>query len=244
MVMEVEKHRIKRGTARADGLMFWQYEGSGKERWITKEKYAEKSLRHADTMRRCRKNNPELYRNIERKSHSKNAAERRQKVRTWVNSKIGRDWWVKYYSENKDKRSERAKKWRADNPETASATMKRYRANNADAIRAKARERSRAYPERHRAFNAMRHAAKMGATPEGCCASSIAVVYAWAKRLSRCIGIPYDVDHITPLSAGGEHSARNLQPLPASINRRKHARRLSCVPSCYRTDGFSIQKEA
>jgi len=47
------------------------------------------------------------------------------------------------------------------------------------------------------------------------------VVYTQARRISKCLQIPFDVDHIIPLSKGGLHEPNNIQPVPASWNRSK-----------------------
>ena len=50
--------------------------------------------------------------------------------------------------------------------------------------------------------------------------------YLMRDRVSQCTGIPFHVDHITPLSKGGLHHEGNLQVLPAGINLRKSSRLL------------------
>ena len=44
------------------------------------------------------------------------------------------------------------------------------------------------------------------------------------KRISKCTGIQFHVDHIIPLAKGGKNEPCNLQILPAIINQRKHAK--------------------
>ena len=46
-------------------------------------------------------------------------------------------------------------------------------------------------------------------------------VYEARSRISKCTGIPHQVDHIIPLSRGGFHIHTNLQVLPAKLNRQK-----------------------
>jgi 5-methylcytosine-specific restriction endonuclease McrA len=52
----------------------------------------------------------------------------------------------------------------------------------------------------------------------------IEAIYEAARRISKCIGIQFHVDHIMPLARGGKHHPSNLQLLPAKINLRKKAR--------------------
>ena len=49
-------------------------------------------------------------------------------------------------------------------------------------------------------------------------------LYLTAKRIEKCTGIKFEIDHIMPLSKGGLHHPCNLQLLPSLINRRKHAK--------------------
>ena len=49
-------------------------------------------------------------------------------------------------------------------------------------------------------------------------------IYAHAVRVSNKLQMPFDVDHIVPLSKGGLHHPLNLQVVPASWNRSKHNR--------------------
>ena len=47
-------------------------------------------------------------------------------------------------------------------------------------------------------------------------------IYAHAVRVSNKLQIPFDVDHIVPLTKGGLHHPNNLQISPASSNRSKN----------------------
>lgn len=48
--------------------------------------------------------------------------------------------------------------------------------------------------------------------------------YETSRRLTKCTGFPWHVDHVYPLSRGGSHHENNLQVLPARINMIKHAK--------------------
>lgn len=50
------------------------------------------------------------------------------------------------------------------------------------------------------------------------------VFYDAAKRVGKCVGIKFHVDHIVPLSLGGSHHQRNLQWVPYMWNLSKHNR--------------------
>lgn len=47
---------------------------------------------------------------------------------------------------------------------------------------------------------------------------AIAAVYAQVPALEEALGIDLHVDHIKALARGGEHTARNLQIIPADKN--------------------------
>jgi len=49
----------------------------------------------------------------------------------------------------------------------------------------------------------------------------ILTMYEMAERLTKCLGIPFHVDHLIPLSKGGEHNKNNLLPVPANVNLKK-----------------------
>ena len=69
--------------------------------------------------------------------------------------------------------------------------------------------------------NKLRDAMKRGAYPRDLSESekeSILSIYAKARKLTKETGIQYHVDHIKPLSKGGEHHPDNLQILTAEEN--------------------------
>jgi outer membrane murein-binding lipoprotein Lpp len=54
------------------------------------------------------------------------------------------------------------------------------------------------------------------------------------RRISQCVSVPFDIDHIMPIKHGGLHHHGNLQLLPATLNRKKNARPNYELPDCYR----------
>jgi hypothetical protein len=54
--------------------------------------------------------------------------------------------------------------------------------------------------------------------------SVIKVFYDAAKRVGKCVGMKFHVDHIVPLSLGGSHHQKNLQWVPYMWNLSKHNR--------------------
>ncbi len=57
--------------------------------------------------------------------------------------------------------------------------------------------------------------------------AAIETIYDHARRLTRLLGEPYEVDHIRPLSKGGRHHPSNLVVMRRDLNRRKGGRRWS-----------------
>lgn len=51
--------------------------------------------------------------------------------------------------------------------------------------------------------------------------AQISELYRHSRKLTRETGVKHHVDHIKPLSAGGEHHPSNLQVIPATDNLRK-----------------------
>jgi hypothetical protein len=50
------------------------------------------------------------------------------------------------------------------------------------------------------------------------------VFYDTARRVGQCVGIKFHVDHVVPLSLGGNHHQSNLQWVPYMWNLSKHNR--------------------
>jgi 5-methylcytosine-specific restriction endonuclease McrA len=49
-------------------------------------------------------------------------------------------------------------------------------------------------------------------------------IYQVSERVSRCLGIEHQVDHVIPLSRGGRHCPSNLQAIPATLNHWKSSK--------------------
>lgn len=87
--------------------------------------------------------------------------------------------------------------------------------------------------EKVRASVAKRRASKLRATPKWATASDIQAVYSAADRLSKLIGIEYEVDHVVPLTSDivcGLHCHANLQVLAKRENRSKGNREWPDMP--------------
>lgn len=105
------------------------------------------------------------------------------------------------YEKNKDKRLQQSREWKKSNPEAA-ALMSRMAASK-------------------------RNAKKKMATPPWLTDDHLLLIrsiYEEAIRLTKETGIPYEVDHIVPLSGktvSGLHVPWNLRAIPAQENNRR-----------------------
>jgi hypothetical protein len=86
----------------------------------------------------------------------------------------------------------------------------------------------------------LRNAMKRGAFPRCLTPSEkeeISRIYAEARRITLETGIQYHVDHIKPLSKGGEHHPDNLQIITAAENLSKGAKWEEARRTAYRNKG-------
>ena len=116
-----------------------------------------------------------------------------------------------YYAANTEIEKLKSAEWRRNNPEKFKEQGRSYRQNN---------------PEKIYAKNARRRALKKGATVEKVDRRE---VYLRDKGICGICGCPVSLeevtlDHIIPLSKGGEHSYRNIQLAHLSCNSAKGAK--------------------
>lgn len=183
--------KYRRGYVREDGFVFWQKKQCGNLRWVTKEKFDELVRRAQISALNWIKNNPERV----KERNLKFASKRRELNRAY------------------------SKKWRSENPERCRQLKTQWRRNNPE----KSKQMNRLYFERNpgakleirNRYRARLANAKVGIT------KPMRVVYQMARRVSKCTGIKFDVDHIIPISKGGKHCIENIRAIPAIINRRK-----------------------
>jgi hypothetical protein len=133
--------------------------------------------------------------------HAFNRSEQ-EKIRKekWRTSEKGKDYYKKYKTEYQ--KTPKMKKYMAEwFRSDKGKELQRYHAGKKRAIKLKASE---------------------GLTKEH--EGVIKQIYAHCARISQKLQIPFEVDHIVPLSIGGLHHPNNLQIAPASWNRSKHNR--------------------
>lgn len=147
-----------------------------------------------------------------------------------------------YVRNNKDHGNRYAAEWRARNIEKVAAALKRYRENNGPLLR----KRSRSAYEKDVDKNRLRTKRWREKNPEGVRAHAMTrlvrkrgvsgaytagdVQALMAFQNGKCIncrcGIRklFHVDHVMPLSKGGENNRLNIQLLCVKCNLRKHAK--------------------
>jgi 5-methylcytosine-specific restriction endonuclease McrA len=113
-----------------------------------------------------------------------------------------------YYICNKEDRLLYRAKYTQLNPEKVKKAQHNYYLNNKAQRRAytKAREAglAKAYstlPDTHKGI--------------------VKGIYEASQRISKCLGVTFHVDHIVPISKGGQHTPDNLQIVPAKWNLQK-----------------------
>jgi len=242
------KHR--RGDVRADGMLFWVYREYG-ERWLTPEKFEQavakmraSGKKHYDAnkeeklaaARKFRAENKDLFVAMEKARYHHGG--RKEQCAEYVRKNQDR---IKAhrrerYLANRERILEERRLYRLANPEKAKAAVIRWRKDDPERSRESSRRCYRKHWEVHRArakaaylanphksieLSKRRKAAKKAAVPEDFNAKRTSMIYAWAKRVQKCLGIEMHVDHIVPLAKGGKHNYDNLQVLPAQLNMRK-----------------------
>lgn len=158
-------------------------------------------------------------------------------------AKLNKDKW---FSENKDRVSEQARKryiankshyikvnnirknqWRAENPEIYRSKTREYYLKNKDKINSRGRDWNKNKRDLKNSLTAKRRASKKKATPKWLTAehfSQILSFYTQAKLLQKETGVKYEVDHICPLQSDlvcGLHVPWNLQVIPKIENNQK-----------------------
>lgn len=249
--MSEEKIKLKRGNCRDDGMILWA-SAKGYETWVSPDEFLDKKEKARIAMIEWRKINPLKARQWAKKWRENNPEKAKESCAKWARKnpekiKVKQALWT---SRNPDKVKELARKkylkQKLRNPDAlrdkSRLSASKWRANNPELSKQRARKWQIENAAKTVAYTQKREAQKRASIPADCRDRIVSGLYVIAERISRCTGIQHEVDHVWPLSKGGSHCHRNLQVIPAALNRRKSARLDFDLPSCYQSEGRRVQK--
>jgi len=135
-----------------------------------------------------------------------------------------KDWRKKYNCLNFDEISRRAKMYRENNPDKMTARNVNYRKNNYESEIDRIRKYHHEHPEKLRCHANKRRATKLGASGRGISDTDEAVLKDEYAHMCVYCGrkdVSLTVDHIVPLSRGGDHDIENATVCCKSCNSKK-----------------------
>ena len=176
----------------------------------------------AENKKRYRSQNPDNHKQYMAKWHSENEERERQyradnadaisnRSRMWrlKNSKRHSDNAKAWRLNNKQRSDQNRRIWRKNNPERAAMLAKKWRMNNPDKQRV-------IMFNRNCITRGLRQAVSHGIVDRLLILQDGLCIYCKTSVLS-----VFDIDHIIPVSRGGDNSENNLQLLCPSCNRSK-----------------------
>ena len=136
------------------------------------------------------------------------------------------EWWLtpEKFDQYRLRSKIQCSKSRKENPDTHRNAVKNWRKNNLQKCKEYWKFWSNKNSEKIFNNKSLRRQREKSTTLTNSECLIVKVIVDCRKRISKCIGIPFHVDHIIPLSKGGQHKPFNLQILPAKINQRKHCK--------------------
>jgi len=209
--------KLKQGTIREDGMVFWQYYSSGKERWVTSEKYNE------------------IY----------SKRREQKKVRYWEKLKENKAYSKAYRESNKDSINQKIKLWRTKNPQRCRELQIEWRKNNKDRFMesrriymSQKRNTDPLFKLRCNISTLIQNGLRNGGFSKDCKTAEILgcgfeffkkhIEQNFKKRMSWENRDEWHLDHIIPISSAKTKEEiialnhyTNFQPLWADENRRK-----------------------
>ena len=145
----------------------------------------------------------------------KRGQEREDGMVFWQRNRTKSGEWYNHWVTKEDyvimltKAREKVRRWHQHNKDRSKQLLKKWLKSN---------------PDRAAAFNsekAARFRSVSKVTNQIEDTRLIRVLYETSKRISRCLGSWFHVDHKIPLSKGGLHCISNLQIIPGSVNLKK-----------------------
>jgi len=210
--MIVSERKFKRGDLKPDdpSRVFICYRENGKERWGKPEQLEHYRERAREFAREERVTNYSRVIERERAASRKHREKRIEKTRLWIRA-------------NPERYRETSNAWARRNEDKVRGSQKKYRQSNPERERSRCRSYHLRNPEKAYARCAKRRAALWNSL-DGGDPKTIMCFYDYAKRVSKCTGIMFEVDHIFPISKGGKHVPSNLQVITMKMNRSKNNR--------------------
>ena len=136
-----------------------------------------------------------------------------------------KDWREKNIEEVREKEKIRSRKYRKEFPERRQLINKKYRESNKEKVAASGRRWKQANPD---AVRLMKHRRRCRKGTDVLSKGIIKKLYELQKGRCPCcndkLGDDYHLDHIMPLSRGGENIDSNVQLLRSVCNLNKHAK--------------------
>lgn len=142
-----------------------------------------------------------------------------------------RQWRQRYSDEHREALREAQRQYRADYPEKHALYEQRYTLRHPEKVRAKRQRQKLLHPETYKAARRRRRARLRGAALNDFTATQWQEMkVAYDHRCVYCGRTMQrlTMDHLTPLSKGGNHTASNIVPACHSCNSRKNAGDVLC----------------
>jgi len=170
-----------------------------------------------------REENPEYYKQYRQENKEQIAEHQKQYYQD--NKEHRLEYSKQWQKDNKEQVAERKKQYREDNKERIAEYAKQYKQDNKEQILEYNKQWQKDNKELVNAKNAKRRAIKRGVTVENFTAQD--VLDMWGTVCHICFD-PIDLndwhmDHVYPLSKGGEHSLNNVKPSHPKCNMVKGA---------------------
>lgn len=170
--------------------------------------------------------NPEKYRGIARQSYRQPEGDTKKGIATKRRNRIAdperyRGIMLRYEAAHADERKAERVRRHVENKEEANAASKAWYYANADRSRATSRAWQIAHPEQHR-YSVERTRMRRKAAYRSLTLDEWKAIWEQFGGLCAYCGAPAEeMDHLVPISKGGDHTAENVVPACFSCNRSK-----------------------
>jgi hypothetical protein len=201
-------NKLKQGTVREDGKVFWRYD-RGSDRWVTPKRFAALREKQNRRLREYRAawtpKQREQWNQQQREYHAAWTPEKREQGKQRLREQRAARTPEQREQYKQQQREQRAV-WTPENREKKKQYLREYQKQNPEIYRAiKHRRKARKLAQLHPELDRVKEEA----------------LHAQCIELTHSTGVLHHADHIIPLSCGGWHHHDNLQCLPANLNLQK-----------------------